>query len=178
MFDGQLAGAFHFTWADVESNRGGQLTGDQEQYLKWRDLKVVGLCGAGIGLIPLFSLAFVGSSSGCLVLIVVAGLLGYIAASYWPMDEPYWISSIEGAARLRIDRASGGWPTFGIWSYYVLEIQGYHFYINGQQFRALEDGTCYAVYYVTREKRELYKKAARKTILSIARIVEDKNHVG
>ncbi|MBI5931598.1 MAG: hypothetical protein HY862_19980 [Chloroflexi bacterium] len=170
MFNPILGKVFHFAWAELERNREGQLTGDQEQYLKWRDIKITGLCGVGIVLTTVFSLAVVSNTSGCLFLGLIAGLLAYGCLSYWPMNEPYMLSSIEGQARLRIDRGRKR-------RYFVFEVQGYHFYINGAQFRALDDGTRYVVYYVTREKREPYKKVARKTILSIECIVEDKNHV-
>jgi len=162
MFDSGLAQAFKFTESDLNFNRQGQFSPEQLQQTEAMNR---GCIRSSAGITLLFVIAMAGAylalddpdRTGAVLTLGVFGALsgGALLLSWWTRNDSFDMHHIEGEGRLRTDRNENS-------TRFVLNISGYEFTVDPEQYEILQDGAGYVVHYSVKHGEKNLKTASKQ----------------
>jgi len=166
MYDDVLGEAFHFTPDDLAANRTGLLSSAQSNRyseantgcLRGSVLSTLVLGAASAAVFFLTSL----NEAVTYILLTLTGIsfLGLLLA-WFTRNDKYYLHDIDGEARLSVDMGSNNSKRM------VMNIKGYTFTLDPNQYNLIEDGKAYHVYFTSLSPDEAAQKTISKLIQSI-----------
>jgi hypothetical protein len=151
--DDKLKRAFHFTDADLDANRNGQLSARQARGLRWRffaNMGVFGMLTVGLGVLGVLAVVYGIYMVTLWVLLLDSVFVFLLRRQYRNVNQAVmsgWVESVRGNATLaRRSRDEGHAHTR--MTVPRVSVNGMAFDITEGQYRALSEGGEYSVYYL------------------------------